>query len=113
MSAELSVLFIEQTKKVAALAASLGLHGDLPAEELAKAGRRMVAERRQLVADLATLRTEAERREAGLEPLRLGAFGLRRLGRGKIFITYRSGEGMETDEAKLEAVLQKFWDEEF
>ena len=60
MSAELSALFIEQTKKLAALAAAVGLHGDQTAEELAAGGRRLMVERRELLAEVANARARVE-----------------------------------------------------
>lgn len=53
------------------------------------------------------------RREGEPEPVKIGGFGLRWLGRGRIFLTHRNGEGMECDEAKLESLLERFWEKEF
>jgi hypothetical protein len=50
LNAELSALYLEQTKKLAALAAALGLHGDAPTPELAAAGRKLAQDRRRLLA---------------------------------------------------------------
>jgi hypothetical protein len=61
MSAELSALFIEQTKKLAALAAAVGVHGDQSAEGLAAAGRRLVEEKKMMETKLTALREENER----------------------------------------------------
>ena len=46
---ELSALYLEQTKKLAALASALRLHGDAPADELAAAARKLAQDRRRLL----------------------------------------------------------------
>ena len=43
-------IYLEQTKKLAALAAALGLHGDAPTPELAASARKLAQDRRRLLA---------------------------------------------------------------
>jgi hypothetical protein len=45
--------------------------------------------------------------------LRLGGFTLRHHAPGKVWIENAAREGMATDEAKLESMLEKFWRKEF
>jgi len=45
--------------------------------------------------------------------VRVGPFTVSASEPGKVWIQHADGEGMQTTEAKLAAVLEKFWREEF
>lgn len=50
---------------------------------------------------------------ASCDSVRVGVFTLRSLGRGRMYLRRGPGEGMETDEAKIEGWMEKFWTKEF
>lgn len=45
--------------------------------------------------------------------LRIGQFELVELGLGKLYLGRANGEGMETDVARVEGLLEGFWNREF
>ena len=76
---ELSALYLEQTKKLAALAAALGLHGDAPTPELAAAARKLAQDRRRLLAMAESVIADAH--PSGLGGIYLVTSSLDRLAR--------------------------------
>lgn len=63
--------------------------------------------------EFAAPKHEVKPARASCDSVKIGAFMLQRLGNGRVYLRRGAGEGMETDEARLEGWLEKFWHREF